>query len=75
MISFHGLAQRNMLSLNAGWEFNRETEMATQQVNLPHTWNWEDPFRNGKEYFRGKGPYKKRLFVPGVEEQPHLFAI
>lgn len=57
--------QRNVQSLNAGWEFtSTQHPEKNELVNIPHTWNAEDAFRGGKEYFRGKGIYKKAFYAP-----------
>lgn len=69
--SFFG--QRAMQSLNAAWEFTVEDDQKPEIVNLPHTWNSEDPFRDGKEYFRGQGTYTKRLFAPEDWADKNIF--
>ncbi|MFD2516473.1 glycoside hydrolase family 2 TIM barrel-domain containing protein [Salinimicrobium flavum] len=60
--SLTSFGQRNIQSLNSAWEFTSEVH-PEQLVNIPHTWNAGDAFRDGKEYFRGKGVYKKTFFV------------
>ena len=67
--SFNLAAQRNIQTINSAWEFSSEKNKKTEVVNIPHTWNAEDAFRDGKEYFRGKGTYKKSLFVPQEWQQ------
>ncbi|MBZ9728371.1 glycoside hydrolase family 2 [Salegentibacter sp. JZCK2] len=66
-------AQRNTQSINSAWEFSLEKDNKTEIVNIPHTWNAEDAFQDGKEYFRGKGTYKKTIFVPQEWEQKRAF--
>ena len=66
-------SQRSVQSLNAAWEFSLENQDKTAIVNIPHTWNAEDAFRDGKEYFRGKGTYQKTLFAPEAWEQKRVF--
>ncbi len=57
--------QRNVQSLNTAWEFSSTQQPERSQlVNIPHSWNAEDTFRDGKEYFRGTGTYKKTFYVP-----------
>jgi beta-galactosidase len=66
-------AQRNIQTINSAWEFTSEKDAETKIVNIPHTWNAEDAFRDGKEYFRGKGTYQKTLFVPQEWQQTRAF--
>lgn len=71
LISF---GQRSVQSLNAAWEFTSEQQPGKSEiVNIPHTWNTEDAFRDGKEYFRGKGTYEKTLFAPEEWEDRRVF--
>ncbi|MCB7482577.1 glycoside hydrolase family 2 TIM barrel-domain containing protein [Christiangramia sediminis] len=57
-------AQRLVKTVNAGWEFQLENSENTQVVNIPHTWNAQDAFEDDKSYFRGKGIYKRQIFIP-----------
>lgn len=66
-------AQRNIQTINAAWEFTSEKDNKTEIVNIPHTWNAEDAFRDGKEYFRGKGTYRKSLFIPQEWQHKRAF--
>jgi beta-galactosidase len=66
-------SQRSAQSLNAAWEFTSEVDGKVKIINIPHTWNAEDPFRDGKEYFRGKGTYQKTLFAPEAWKQKRVF--
>ena len=56
---------RNVVNLNKNWLFIKDTtdislrEGAT--VDLPHTWNAEDGFDGGNDYFRGSCLYVKTL--------------
>jgi len=56
---------RNILNLNNNWLFAKNTvDVNTRegvQVNLPHTWNAEDGFDGGNDYFRGSCLYYKEL--------------
>ena len=73
LCSLNLVAQRNIQTINSAWEFSSEKNEKTEIVNIPHTWNAEDAFRDGKEYFRGKGTYKKSLFVPQEWQQKRAF--
>ncbi|WP_316833101.1 glycoside hydrolase family 2 TIM barrel-domain containing protein [Pedobacter aquatilis] len=48
------------ISLNDGWTFHKE-QGATEQVNLPHTWNAVDVLDDVPGYYRGLGIYKRNL--------------
>ena len=56
---------RNLINLNENWLFAKDTTdvslRAGVQVNLPHTWNAEDGFDGGNDYFRGPCLYVKAL--------------
>jgi beta-galactosidase len=56
-------AQRLTKTVNSSWEFQLKNTENHEIVNLPHTWNAEDAFEN-RTYFRGKGSYQKKLFIP-----------
>ena len=56
---------RNIISLNDGWLFVKDTSDINTEggvaINLPHTWNAEDGYDGGNDYFRGSCLYKKKL--------------
>ena len=56
---------RTLLNLNENWLFAKNTtDIACREgveVNLPHTWNAEDGFDGGNDYFRGACLYVKTL--------------
>ena len=56
---------RNILNLNENWLFVKNTTDVKLSegttVTLPHTWNAEDGFDGGNDYFRGSCLYKKTL--------------
>ena len=56
---------RNILSLNKDWLFIKNTADITlregARIDLPHTWNAEDGFDGGNDYFRGSCLYVKEL--------------
>ena len=56
---------RNIVNLNENWLFAKNTtDIACREgvvLNLPHTWNAEDGFDGGNDYFRGSCVYVKTL--------------
>ena len=56
---------RNIININENWLFVKDTtDIAIregEQINLPHTWNAEDGFDGGNDYFRGSCLYVKTL--------------
>ena len=56
---------RHIVNLNENWLFAKNTtDIACREgvaVNLPHTWNAEDGFDGGNDYFRGSCLYVKTL--------------
>ncbi len=58
---------RNIISLNAEWVFNKQTEIPAalptdwEAVTLPHTWNATDGQDGGNDYFPGTAIYAKVL--------------
>ena len=59
---------REIISLNSAWSFNKgecavpsAIDAAWQVVDLPHTWNAEDGFDGGNDYYRGTAWYAKTL--------------
>ncbi len=56
---------RKIVNLNEKWLFVKNTTDITEregsEVNLPHTWNAEDGFDGGNDYFRGTCLYVKEL--------------
>ena len=56
---------RNIQSINADWLFVKDTsDISVREgnyVNLPHTWNAEDGYDGGNDYFRGSCLYVKTL--------------
>ena len=56
---------RQILNLNENWLFKKDTTDITArdgvEVNLPHTWNAEDGYDGGNDYFRGSCLYVKTL--------------
>ena len=74
-------AQRSTETLNSGWRFNKGDafgaerigydDSAWKSVNLPHTWN-TDAYTI-KDYYRGIGWYRKKVFVPNDKTEKQLF--
>ena len=56
---------RQILNLNENWLFKKDTTDVTARdgavINLPHTWNAEDGFDGGNDYFRGSCLYVKTI--------------
>ena len=56
---------RNIVNLNKDWLFVKDTEDFTVregvQVDIPHSWNSEDGYDGGNDYFRGHCLYVKVL--------------
>ncbi|TBW30354.1 glycoside hydrolase family 2 TIM barrel-domain containing protein [Gramella sp. KN1008] len=71
-ISLNSEAQRLVKTINSGWQFKLETSEEEKIVNIPHTWNAQDAFNNGT-YFRGKGTYEKKLFIPQEWQKSSVF--
>lgn len=64
VFSLNAFSQRIVQSLNTAWQFSIQNNINNSKiVNIPHTWNAQDPFEGGKDYFRGKGVYQKKIFV------------
>ena len=58
-------SQRQEFTINSSWQFALDRETGKSQVvNLPHTWNALDAFIGDGQYYRGKGTYEKKLFIP-----------
>ncbi len=69
--------QRESISLNSGWEFSKGEFLkdikSWQKINLPHTWNTEDPFDEKKGYYRGAAWYRKHLEFSEAQLEKHHF--
>ena len=56
---------RKVINLNQNWLFNKDTTDITLRdgasINLPHTWNAEDGYDGGNDYFRGHCLYFKSI--------------
>ena len=56
---------RNIINLNKSWLFVKNTDDITlregAEINLPHTWNAEDGYDGGNDYFRGSCLYVKTI--------------
>ena len=66
---------RTVLNFNAGWVFAKNTAEAPkalptdwQSVTLPHTWNAEDGYDGGNDYFRGTCCYAKTIIKSELPE-------
>ena len=58
-------AQRDMKTINDSWEFRKPSEQQWNRINLPHTYNL-DAYA-GRNYYQGKGVYRRVLTLPEVE--------
>ncbi|MFC4723338.1 glycoside hydrolase family 2 TIM barrel-domain containing protein [Geojedonia litorea] len=61
-----GFSQHKII--NTGWQFS-EDKTNWETVNIPHTWNKNDAFDDAPGYRRGKGFYKKLVFIPAEEKE------
>ena len=63
---------RNIVNLNSDWLFVKNTTDTSlregEKISLPHTWNAEDGFDGGNDYFRGSCLYKKTLEKSSLPE-------
>ena len=63
---------RNIINLNQDWLFTKDTTDITLRdgapVSLPHTWNSEDGYDGGNDYFRGPCLYFKELDKAALPE-------
>ncbi|MBQ4612937.1 MAG: glycoside hydrolase family 2 protein, partial [Clostridia bacterium] len=70
---------RNVISLNADWVFNKQTEIPAalptdwEAVNLPHTWNATDGQDGGNDYFRGTAVYAKAIAKADLPEAAQVY--
>ena len=70
---------RNVISLNADWVFNKQTEIPAalptdwEAVNLPHTWNATDGQDGGNDYFRGTAVYAKTIAKADLPEAAQVY--
>lgn len=59
------LLPRYKIAINDNWQFIKgekpENDTGWQHINLPHSWNTEDPFDEEPGYYRGQGWYRKVL--------------
>lgn len=76
---------RQEMLLNDGWKFHRGglefayepflKDDAWQQVQLPHTWNADDPFDNDDTYFRGIGWYRRHLHLDAADRNKKIYLV
>ena len=71
---------RNIIKINEGWSFAKDVcdplfSGELVGVNLPHTWNAEDGFDGGNDYFRGSCLYKKNINKESLGEGIHYLEI
>lgn len=72
LLSLSGYAHSEKVSINASWQFLLNDTLSPAEtldahgwkwVNIPHTWNKEDPFDDVAGYHRGIGWYRKTLVI------------
>lgn len=66
-VALSSYAQREMKTINDGWEFRKPADTEWTSVNIPHTFNL-DAYRQ-PNYYQGKGLYRRVLTLPEVD--PH----
>lgn len=65
-------SSRQKYTINGGWKYEKKgvafgqrdflvDDASWERVNIPHTWNAEDPFDDKKSYGRGIGWYRKTI--------------
>ncbi|MBP3315089.1 MAG: glycoside hydrolase family 2 protein, partial [Clostridia bacterium] len=68
---------RNILNINNSWLFVKNTTDISAregvEVNLPHSWNAEDGFDGGNDYFRGSCLYAKTLVKSELPAADHYY--
>ncbi len=70
---------RNIISLNADWVFNKQTDIPAtlpndwEAVNLPHSWNAIDGQDGDNDYFRGTAIYAKALNKADLPEAAEYY--
>lgn len=73
-LAAHSVAQtRTRTSLNAGWKFQKSdmtnaqdaafNDASWQTINVPHTYNLEDPWDDEPGYYRGPAWYRRELKI------------
>lgn len=51
------------ISINSNWQFSK-TKSEWKDIQIPHTWNDVDVLDDEPGYYRGKGYYKKNIYIP-----------
>ncbi len=71
---------RKILKINEGWQFIKDCKdpsvsEGAVSVTLPHTWNNEDGYDGGSDYFRGSCVYHKSINKDELGEGLHYLEI
>ncbi|MBO5907392.1 MAG: glycoside hydrolase family 2 protein [Clostridia bacterium] len=71
---------RKIIKINEGWSFLKDCKdpLASGEfvaVTLPHTWNAEDGFDGGNDYFRGSCLYKRNINREELGEGLHYLEL
>lgn len=69
---------RYKIAINSNWQFFKgekpqEDTTEWERINLPHSWNTEDPFDEEPGYFRGVGWYRKVLNADAFPKKNKAF--
>ena len=71
---------RNIININENWTFAKAVSEIPaslcadwEQVTLPHTWNAQDGYDGGNDYFRGTCCYAKNLLKSELPEAERYF--
>lgn len=64
-------AQREMKTINDGWDFKKQGEEKWNSVNIPHTFNLDA--YSGRHYYQGKALYRKLLYLPKIDKDRNYY--
>lgn len=72
------LLPRYKIAINSDWSFSKgeskpDEADGWERVDLPHSWNTEDPFEEERGYYRGVGWYRKLLNTSTLPDKEKAF--
>lgn len=72
------LLPRYKIAINSNWQFFKgekpqEDTIEWEWINLPHSWNTEDPFDEEPGYYRGVGWYRKVVHADAFPQKEKTF--
>ena len=83
LASAAAITARTKTSLNTGWRFHKADiadaknigfdDSAWTRINIPHTWNIDDPWDDEPGYHRGAAWYRRQLMIPKSPVQQRYF--